>query len=29
MQTAIFPDKIVLTGSDEFDDKRLNSMMQL
>jgi len=29
MQTAIFPDKIVLTGSDEFDDNRMKSMMQL
>ena len=29
MQTAKFPDRIVLTGSDEFEDNRLNSIMQM
>jgi hypothetical protein len=27
MQTAKFPDRIVLTGSDEFEDNKLKSMI--
>ena len=29
MQTAKFPDRIVLMGSDEFEDNKLKSMMQM